>query len=208
MMIIGLSGGIASGKNFICDIFLRYNAKIFDADNIVNDLIANDKNIISQIAETFPSCYRKGFINKKILADIVFGSEYDYSFNINKLETIIHPQVRIKYQDFVNDCQKNKVKIIILNIPLLVEKNFYKYNKLIVIDCHKNIRKKRFLERSKVRNSKDFNADQMLKRFDLICSKQLTDKERIKKADFVIDNNKSMFVAIKQAKKIMLNLLT
>ena len=71
MKIIGLSGGIASGKNSVAEIFSKLGVKIFDADLIVHDLFINNKIVIQQIAKQFPKAMKSSAVDRKIIAEIM-----------------------------------------------------------------------------------------------------------------------------------------
>ncbi len=207
MLILGLSGGIASGKNLICDIFKGCNARIFDADKISHQLIDKDKAVIDAISYNFPECLIDNKIDRKVLADILFNRMADFDKKIKTLEEIIHPRIRRLYQKFITEDCNNKINFLILNIPLLIENNNYQYDKLITIDCNKNLRKKRYLNRIGC----DLNKKDLQKftdRFDLICARQVDDAKRKEKADYIIDNNNSIFSTIKQVKIIIKELAT
>jgi dephospho-CoA kinase len=198
-MIIGISGGISSGKNLISNIFLKYNSVIFDADNNVKNILNHNKSAISEIKELFPTTYFNGVINRLELRNIIFSCEKSFHKNIKILEQIIHPIIRDEYKKFIsNNISK---KNIILNIPLLIENNYYKYDKLITINCAKDIRKKRFLLRTK----NDLFHSKM---FELLNSIQISDDERLLNSKNIIHNNKSIFNAISSTKKLAQKMLT
>ncbi len=220
MLIIGISGGIASGKNLICDIFLQYKSKVFDADKITHNLLNNDLEIIKKISQNFPECLIGNKIERKILADLIFSNPNQFFNKIKTIEEIIHPKIRQSYQEFV---EKNKsdddLDFLVLNIPLLLENSFYKYDKLIAIKCDKETRQKRYLSRfrssqdlisqnSESNNLNEIDLVKSIKKFDIICARQLDDGSRIKNADHVIDNNHSIFSTIKQAKSIILQYIS
>ena len=97
MKIIGLSGGIASGKNTVANIFSELGIEVFDADAVVHNLYSQDKNIIEIVAKNFPESFDGKIINRKILSSLI-------SKNPSKiviLEKIIHPKIREIYQNFL-----------------------------------------------------------------------------------------------------------
>jgi len=198
-MIIGISGGISSGKNLISNIFLKYNSIIFDADHNFKNILNHNKSAISQIRELFPTTYFNGVINSSGLKNIIFSCEKNFYSKIKLIEQIIHPIIRDEYKSFIN---KNiSKKNIILNIPLLIESNYYKYDKLITINCARDIRRKRFLLRTK----NDLFHNKM---FELLDSIQISDNERLLNAKNIIQNNKSIFKTIGATKKLAQKILT
>ncbi len=173
--VVGLTGGIAAGKNFVADIFAKNGAIIFDADKEVHQLLESDKSTVEEVVKNFSESLVDGKIDRKILAKIVFSNEE----KLRILEKILHPKVRQKYQEFLAYAQKQKIKLVVLNVPLLLEAEGYKSDYIVAITAPLELRKKRYLLRSK-------NSD--LKTFNKIRRKQLSDLERKKRADFVIRN--------------------
>ncbi|MBU6339509.1 MAG: dephospho-CoA kinase [Rickettsiales bacterium] len=189
MKIIGLSGGVASGKNFIADIFAKKGAAVFDADAEVHKLLELDKSTIDEVKKIFPESFIDKKINRKILGKIVFADEK----KLRILEKILHPKVRENYQKFLKQAKKEKREIAVLNIPLLLENEGYKCDYIVAILIPPSIQRKRFLMRAKAKSPKNFLRDKnnLIKKFEQIRSKQITNSERKNLADFVIYNNKS-----------------
>lgn len=187
MKVIGLSGGIASGKNSVAEIFSKLGVKIFDADLIVHDLFINNKITIQQIAKEFPQALRLNVIDRKILAEIIAKNPQKLAI----IENIIHPLVRNKYQQFLVDSNKNNEKLVILNIPLLQEKKYYKTDKIIAIITDEEIRRNRYIKRSiaDINKENQIIILQLNEKFTMLKNQQISDEERIKIADYVIKNN-------------------
>lgn len=189
MKIIGITGSIASGKNFLSDIFEENGAAIFDADKEVHRLLESDKSTIDEVAKEFPSALVGKKIDRKILGGIVFSDKK----KLQILESILHPKIREEQKKFLLTSRKNRKKIAVLNIPLLLENGWYKCDKIISIISSKLAQKHRFLKRSKTLTDKDF---------DKIISQQLSNEERIKRSDFVIRGFSKAFIR-KEAAKII-----
>lgn len=187
MKIIGLSGGIASGKNYISDIFSEFKAQIFDADKVAHNILQNDQEIIDKIAKYYPQALINNKIDRKILGSIILNSEN----KLKIIEDIIHPQVRKKYLEFVKNCKNNNSKFLILNIPLLIEKKFYQYDYLIAIIVDEKLRQERYinreLEKLKESDKTESKKIELRQKFNNIKSRQLSDKIRIEKAHFILD---------------------
>lgn len=201
MKIIGLTGGIASGKNFVADIFKKNGAAVFDADKEVHEIIANDKKIISQIRKTFPDAVNSGLVDRKALGKIVFSDKK----KLDLLEKIIHPEIRKKYQEFLLTAKENHHKIAILNIPLLLEKKGYECDKIISVIVKKSLQKRRFLSRARKLNPQNFQKDlkSLEEKFEKISTNQLTNLERKKQSDFVINSGVSKAKTIKQVRSFL-----
>jgi len=210
MKIIAITGGVASGKNFIAEIFSQFGAKIFDADSQVHDLLKNNSSIISEIAKNFPTSFKNQQIDREILGKIVFEDSEIGKKNLKILEQIIHPQIKINYDEFIKNNLQNNQKFVLLNIPLILESHgqnpYYNYDYLVAIKCHIIIRKNRFIARQFKKNPQNFDYQQNLARFDKIVSLQLKDEERFEKANFIIDNNSDLIFLKKQILEILKNL--
>lgn len=204
MKIIGLTGGIASGKNFIAEIFVKHGVVVFDADEEVHKLLELDKSTIEEVKKFSPESFVGQKINRKILRKIVFSN----SEKMEMLEKILHPKVRKKYQNFLDKSKKEERRLIMLNIPLLLEKKGYECDKIIAVISTKSIQRERFLARTKESYPETFaeEKENLIKQFEKIFLKQTTNRDRKKAADFVIDNTKSRDFAISQVKNLI-NLL-
>jgi dephospho-CoA kinase len=201
MKIIGLSGGVASGKNFVADIFEKNGADVFDADKEVHKLLEFDKSVVDEVGKKFPESFVKEKIDRKILGKIVFENEK----KLKILEKIIHFEVRKKYQEFLESAKKKKLNLVVLNIPLLLENKAYKCDFVVAVIASKALQKKRFLERAKKLNPKNFAAQKknLEKRFAQIAAKQMPDSQRKNSADFVIDARKGKNDVEKQVEKLL-----
>ncbi len=187
MKIIGLSGGIASGKNAVAEIFQQLGVAVFDADAEVHRLYSQDKKIIELVAKNFPETFDGKIINRQILSKIISKN----ATQIVILEKIIHPKIREIYQNFLENNLHKKSNFVVINIPLLLESNQYKTDKIIAIIADEKIRQDRYIQRvvTDLKNV-DLNLINELKnKFLMLKNKQISDAERIKNADFVIHND-------------------
>jgi dephospho-CoA kinase len=205
MKIIGLTGGIASGKNFVAEVFAKNGAVVFDADKEVHQLLELDKSTFREVNKFFPESVIDKKIDRKILGKIVFDPKDKSGKKLKILEKILHVKVRKKYQEFLKKSKKEKQKFAVLNIPLLLETEGYDCDKIVAIITSKAIQKKRFLERAKKNHPKIFAAEKknFEKKFEQIRSKQLSNLERKKRADFVIKNDGSKAELVAAVKKVL-----
>ena len=200
MLIIGLTGGIASGKNFVADIFYKkFRIPNFDADLAVHEIYRHNSAILKQIKKHFPSAVVNNQINRDKLANLVLKDNQLLLI----LENIIHPQVKKKQEEFIKRCQRRHCKAIILNIPLLFEKQGYKKcHKSILVSAGKFVQKQRFLKRVKKHKSDASLNDYALK-FDRIISNQMPDSQKKKLADFIVYNGLNKGRTVSQITKII-----
>lgn len=223
MKIIGLTGGIASGKNFVANIFAKNSAAIFDADAEVHQIFVSDKALILKVGKAFPQSlvgeknveekiFRKKPAKKNAVADKIlkenFAQEIDRKIlgkivfsdaeKLKILEDIIHPIIRKKYEEFLQKSRQEKRKVVVLNIPLLLEKQGYKCDKIISLLIPPSVQKRRFFSRRKNESKQELE-----KKFKNITQFQLSNKERKAKSDFVIHTRFSKAKTAAQVKKIL-----
>ena len=176
-MIIGLTGGIASGKSTVAKYLAEKGFKVYDADKIAKD-ITEKKSVQEEIILTFGDKIldENGNVDRKKLKEIVFEDKE----KLEKLNGIIHPKVIDFYKELK---EKNTDEIIIFDVPLLFESGIDKFcDKILVIISDYEIQLNRIVERDKI--------DRELA--EKIIKSQLSNEERIKKADVVIENNSSL----------------
>ena len=190
MKIIGLSGGIASGKNSVAKIFEEFGVVVFDADELVHNLFLHDSSVINEIAQQFPQALKGKVIERKILSEIIAK----YPQQITIIENILHPIIRNKYQQFIIKSNQEQQKLVILNIPLLLENSFYKVDKIIAIIADDDLRRKRYIQRCLADNDdiEEIKIKQIEEKFFMLKNKQVSDEQRIKKADFIVYNNSDL----------------
>ncbi|HLD77331.1 MAG TPA: dephospho-CoA kinase [Rickettsiales bacterium] len=199
MKIIGLSGGIASGKNLVAEILKRkLNAEIFDADKETHKILESDKTAVSRVSQHFSQAVIDGKVDRKILGEIVFANRK----KLKILEEIIHKKIRQKYQEFI---AKNKAEFVVLNIPLLLETSIYKCDYIIAVVAPLAIRKMRFINREIAARKSD-SKENLAKKFEKIVKHQMVDKDRIAKANFVVNSNCLESEIISQVENIIKNL--
>ena len=176
-MIIGLTGGIASGKSTVSKYLAEKDFKVYDADKIAKD-ISEKKSVQEEIILTFGNKIldKNGNIDRKKLKEIVFENKE----KLKRLNAIIHPKVI----DFYKELKEKKTdKVIIFDVPLLFESGIDKFcDKILVVISDYEIQLNRIIERDKI------NRELAEK----IIRSQLSNEERIKKADVVIENNSNL----------------
>ena len=189
--IIGILGGIASGKSSVASIFSKSGCKGIDADKIAHKILER-KNIKKKIVDLFgPNVLNfEGIIDHKKLAGLVFADAARLS-SINK---IIHPLVIKRTEELIKrfDSQ-NQVKAIVLDMPLLVETGWAKRcDRLIFVDCSE---KTRFDRAKKLGYSK--------KQLKIRENFQISLDNKLALADNVIENNSDFSALVRQIAEIL-----
>jgi len=198
MIIIGLTGSIAMGKSATANIFNSYGVPIFNADSCVHKLLGANGKLVSIIGKTFPGTLEKQtnikYINRKKLGKIVFNNKK----NRQALEQIIHPQVGIERKKWKEWAERERFKAICYDIPLLFETNGEKScNIIVVVSAPFFIQQQRALNRPYMNKKKFYN----------ILKTQLSDKEKRKRADFIVNTGIGYRYTRNQVKKILLKVV-
>jgi dephospho-CoA kinase len=198
MLIVGLSGTVASGKNLVAQQFEELGARIFDSDKEVHKIFEVNKDVKKKIKLEFPQALDGDRIDRVELGKLVFGNVK----NLQTLEDIVHPVVKIQREEFIKKSRSQKNKLLILNIPLLFEKDIHlSCDASILVITPKLIQKQRFLNRAKEDN-RSFKEDLFVAKFEDILQNQLSNHYKRKLADFVINNGQSKANTFKQVKGI------
>ena len=174
MKIIGLTGGIGSGKSSVLEIFKKIGISTYNADESAKKLISSDKKIIYSIKQLFgEDIYDKNELNSKLVSKIVFNDKE----KLKSLNSIIHPAVAI---DFDNFCFKHRDETYIVKEAAIIfeTKTENLFNKIIYVKAPKEIRIDRVMQRD------NLSRDDVLNRIQ----NQINETSIIDKCDFIIDN--------------------
>lgn len=191
-MIIGITGSIGSGKTAVAKLFSRHWYNRIDADEIAHYLLENNRNIKNKIIKNFGEKIldRQKNIYRKKLGEIVFNSDK----KLKKLNSIMHPSIIQEIKSQIKKIHKkcgSETKIAI-DAPLLLETNAKNLvDKVIVVKCDK----KNIINRLNKKYPKE--------KIEKILNAQMPLKEKLKHADFIIDNNKDLKNLEKQVKIII-----
>ena len=189
MIKIGILGDIGSGKSYVAKNF-KY--PVFNADVEVGKLYKKDKKIFNKLKKVLPQYISKFPINKKEIMIAILESE----FNLKKIIKIVHYEIRKKMNKFLKK-NKNK-KIIILDIPLLLENKINKKGDILIF-----VQSKKLEILKRLRKRRNFNKE-LLKKFKKI---QLPIDYKKKKSQFIIKNNFNKKSVKKRIKKIITEIL-
>ena len=190
MIRVGVIGGIGSGKSFISKLF---KSPVFNADREVDILYKNNYECYKKLNKKLPKFVRSFPISKSQLIKAIIQDKR----NIKKISSVVHPLVRKKMKIFLN--KNKKSKIIVLDIPLLIENNLYnKKDILIFVKSDQN----KVIKRLKKR--KNYNKKILIN----LRKKQANLLKKRKLANYIVDNNFSpniMKKKINSLKKKILN---
>ena len=171
MIRIGILGDIGSGKSYVAS---KFGYPVFNADYEVAQLYQQNKKIFTKLKKILPKYFHSFPIKKEEISNAILANKN----NLNKIVKIVHAEVRKKMNLFLRK-NKNK-KIIVLDIPLLLENKINKKKDILVFVQSK---KSEIVKRLKKR--KNFNQ-KLLKKFKSI---QYSTNYKKKKSDYIIKNN-------------------
>ena len=173
MYILGLTGSIGMGKTTAASMFRRYGVPVYDADAAVHQLMRSDSLVIKQIKKLFPNAVENENIDRNALGSIVYKNRKALA----ALELILHPLVRAMQIEFLRQKGKARESLVVLDIPLLFENKIDKFcDTVAVVSAPSYLQKIRVLGRPYMTPE----------RFEKIIENQLSNTEKIKQAEFII----------------------
>lgn len=173
-MIVGLTGGIGSGKTVVSKLFALFGAKVFNSDENAK-LQYFKPNVKAKVIELLGtgSYHSNGSIDRKYISEKVF---FD-TMLLQKLNSIIHPEVANEFKQFA---QENSNKLIIKESALLFETGIYKeLDQTILVTSPLELRIKRIMQRDGSQENEVMNR----------IKSQMSDEEKLKLTSLVIKNN-------------------
>jgi dephospho-CoA kinase len=171
--IIGLTGGIGTGKTMVAEYFKSLGIPVYIADKEARQLMTSD-NIINALSNEFgKEILENGILNREKLAKLVFND----SKKLQKLNSIVHPEVKKHFENWV---EKHKnYPFVVKEAAILFESGSYKYcDTIITVTAPLETRLQRVMKRDKT------DRESVLKRIE----NQWTDEQRIAKSNYVIHN--------------------
>lgn len=173
--VVGLTGGIGSGKSAVTALFEKHDIDIIDADEVARDVVAIGSEGLAQISAYFGSdiLLESGALDRAALRERVFNNENEKAW----LNGLLHPLIRTRMLDLINESLS---PYCILSVPLLVENKLTSMCQcVVVVDCPEQMQLQRATQR-------DGNNEQTIKN---IMTSQASREERLAVADYVLDNS-------------------
>ena len=178
-MVLGITGGIATGKTAVSNILQEMGFDIIDMDIISREVIELPEVIKMLTKEFGTDILTNSSIDRKKLRNAVFDS----SEKVNKLNSIIHPAIIKISKEKIEHLKNMKKKLIIVVIPLLFEVNLeYLVDKILLVAASREKQTERIIKRD---NTNKTDAEN-------IINSQMPLDEKRKKSDFIIENNGSL----------------
>lgn len=174
MIVIGITGGMASGKSTVARLIARDRYPHLDADALVHHLMATDEATIRAIGDAFPEAITNHMVSRVALSSLIARDPA----HIKTLESILHPRVRAAEEATLAEARAEGKAAAILDIPLLFETGAQALCDTVVAVCAPlALRKQRAFARPGMREEK----------WTTLMARQLTDEQRRARADHAID---------------------
>ncbi|MBO8127002.1 MAG: dephospho-CoA kinase [Firmicutes bacterium] len=190
-LTVGLTGGIASGKSVVAQIFRQKGAKLIDADQIAREIVEPGEPALEEIAATFGQevLTESGELNRRALAEKVFGNQAA----LRRLNRITHPRILRVIRRRVVEYRKAGAQIIVIDAPLLIETGLQKLvDKVVVVSAPEEVQIKRLRQRD------GLSRKEALARIH----SQMPAKERERWADYIIRTDCPFPQVVAQAEKV------
>ena len=187
MYIIGLTGGIASGKSTVSAMLAKLGAYIIDADKIARTIVMPNQPAWHDIVAHFGNTIllADGTINRKVLGEKIFRDKLERLC----LEKITHHYIEEQVEKDIGSAQLLKKSIVVLDVPLLFEIGWHKMaDEIWVVDVKEEVQLSRLMTRNKLSHGQAMDR----------INAQMSLTEKVKQADVVIDNNFDIEHARKQ----------
>jgi dephospho-CoA kinase len=190
MIVVGLTGSIGMGKSNAAHVLRRLGVPVHDADGAVHKLMGPGGRAVRRVAEAFPQALAGNRIDRKLLGDLVFGD----TPALRQLEAIIHPLVRQSSRAFLDAAARRRMRIVVLDIPLLYESGGDKaVDAVIVVSAPRQIQRQRVMARPGMTEEK----------FRAILARQVPDAEKRRRADYVVFTGGHRGETFRQLKRIV-----
>lgn len=200
MLKLGLTGGIASGKSAVGEMFVKLGAHVIQADAVAHWLMQSGRPVYAEVVRRFGReiLNPDGSINRPRLAEAAFGAPGSAAPRVKELNEIVHPAVVEHENEWMEEIgQRDANAIAIVEAALILESGTAsRFDRLIVVTCHPEQRVLRYARRLGI--SEDAARAEVTRRM----AAQIPDDEKIKAADFVIDNSGSLDSTEQQVQRV------
>jgi dephospho-CoA kinase len=190
MVILGLTGSIGMGKSTAAAMFRKLGVPVHDADAEVHRVLARGGHAVGPVEAAFPGVAVDGAIDRAALRKRVFGDAQALA----RLEAIIHPMVADIRNRFLARGASRRVALVVLDIPLLFETGNDRYcDATVVVSAPRFLQEARVLARPGM--TRQTLAD--------ILARQMPDREKRRRADFVVPSNLGRGETLRRLREIV-----
>jgi len=202
LLRVGLTGGIASGKSVVGEVFVKLGALLIRADDIAHDLMQPGQAVYDEVLRRFGQeiLNPDGSVNRPQLASLAFGTPGGAP-RVSELNAIVHPAVIKREDEWMEEVGRDPGAIAIVEAALILEAGAAdRFDHLVVVTCRPEQRIQRFAARLRI--SEDAARAEVTRRM----AAQIADDEKSKAADFVIDNSGALDATEEQVRRVFATL--
>lgn len=197
MLKVGLTGGIASGKSTVGDMFAKLGAHIIQADVLAHELMQPGQPVYEEVVRHFGAGILNldGTVSRPRLAEAAFSSQPP---RVEELNRIVHPAVVKRQEEWMEAVgRRDPQAIAMVEAALILEADAGKrFDRLVVVTCNSDQRVRRWASRLKV--DEETARREVARRM----AAQLSDEEKIQAADYLIDNSGSVDNTERQVRQV------
>lgn len=191
MLVIGLAGGVASGKSLVASCFQHFGATLIDADYIGHEVLRDPSVIAAVQSQWGQDVLRDGEIDRSVLARIVFDSNSQNSNQLERLEQITHPGIGLKIRERLAQLESETMAVV-LDAPVMFKAGWDRMcDKIVFVDSDTSLRRLRACQRG-------WDADELTRRE----ARQTSIAEKRSRSTDIIDNSKSKQETYIQARNL------
>lgn len=188
MIVLGLTGSMGTGKSTTAGMFRDLGVPVHDSDATVHELYCGEA--VGPVGEAFPGAIKEGIVDRKALA----AELAERPDGFPQLEAIIHPLVRRKEEAFLSKHREAGSPLVVLDIPLLFETGAdRRVDKVLVVTCEPELQRRRVFDRPGMTEEK----------FAMLMARQIPDRQKRERADFVVKTDNGLEDAREQVKLII-----
>ncbi|MGI6558729.1 MAG: dephospho-CoA kinase [Limnochordia bacterium] len=189
IVVVGLTGGIGTGKSTVADMFVKLGAFLIDSDQIARQLVQPGSPVLAKIVAAFgPEVLKDGQLDRKRLGKMIFSSATARA----RLNSIIHPPILERLEGLIAEHRPHH-RVLLVDIPLLYEVGAdYLVDRVVVVYTDEQTQRQRLMQRDGIGFAE---ARQRIKA-------QLPMKEKVSRADHVIDNSRTEKETWEQVQRI------
>ena len=189
MLLVAVTGSIGMGKSTVAQMFKEHGYGVYNADDTVHYIYEKDKEVIAKVESKFPGSTKNGVVNRIALRDILNKDPKKF----RDLEQIVHPVTRNYQVMYIKKLVEEKKTGCILDIPLLFETGGERYVDVsVVVTASEEKQRSRVVSERKV----------PLDIFNAIKGQQMPDREKLKKADYIISTDSDIEKTKSEVKEV------
>jgi dephospho-CoA kinase len=194
MIVLGLTGSIGMGKSTAAGMLRRLGVRLFDADAVVHELLGPGGKAVEAVEALFPGVRDEtGAIDRRLVGQRVFGDPAA----LRCLEAILHPMVRRAETRFVGQARARRDSLVVLDIPLLYETGAPdRVDHVLVVSAPPRVQRERVMRRPGMTES----------RFASILRAQMSDREKRRRADFVVPTGLGRGLTFRRLRRVVAGL--